>query len=97
MTAFRDVAPCSLVGITDVSVVLTASIIRDYTIWCQPDDGDSKQLWEAGQFLPDYKTQQLRRQFSLHSPPWEPEISPSPMTCLQMQLIKPIYWLPVRI
>jgi hypothetical protein len=38
------------------------------------DDGGSKHLWNVGQFLPDYMTQHRRRQSSLYSSPWEPEI-----------------------
>jgi hypothetical protein len=30
----------------------------------RPDDGDSKHLWNVGQFLPEYKVQLPRRQSS---------------------------------
>jgi hypothetical protein len=36
-----------------------------------PDDGGSKDLWNAGKLLPDYTALQPRRQSSSHPPPWE--------------------------
>jgi hypothetical protein len=40
MTVFWNVAPCNVVKFTDVSEVLTASMIRAMN----PDDGGSKHL-----------------------------------------------------
>jgi hypothetical protein len=34
----------------------------------------SKDLWNVGKLLPDYTALQPRRQPSLYSPPWEPQI-----------------------
>jgi hypothetical protein len=42
------------------------------------DDGSSKHLWNVGQFLPgriDCTAQLPRRQCSINSQPWEPEMS----------------------
>jgi hypothetical protein len=39
-----------------------------------PDDGGSKYLWNVGKLLPDYTALQPRRQPSLYSLPWEPQI-----------------------
>jgi hypothetical protein len=39
-----------------------------------PDDGGSKDLWNAGKLLLDYTALQPRRQPSSNSPPWEPQI-----------------------
>jgi hypothetical protein len=39
------------------------------------DNGGHKHLWNAGKSLPDYTAQQLRRQPSSYTQPWEPEIS----------------------
>jgi hypothetical protein len=44
-----------------------------YFLHHRPDDGGSKELWNVGKLLPDYTTQQQRRQPSSYSPPWEPE------------------------
>jgi hypothetical protein len=43
----------------------------------RPDDGGSMHLWNVGKLLPDYTAYYPRRQSSLYSSPWEPEISPS--------------------
>jgi hypothetical protein len=40
----------------------------------RPDDGGSKDLWNAGILLPDYTALQPRRQTSSYSPPREPQI-----------------------
>jgi hypothetical protein len=64
MTAFWDIAPCSL---TDVSEVRTTSI--------RLDDGSSKNLWNVGLLLWDCKALYPRKLSSLYSPPWEPAIS----------------------
>jgi hypothetical protein len=71
MIVFWDVAPCSLVDID----------WRFRGVYClhhryRPGDGGSKHLWNVGQFLRDCTAQNTRRQSSLYSPPWEPEISP---------------------
>jgi hypothetical protein len=58
MAVFWDVAPCSLV-----------EIYRRFRGSCcddRPDDGGSKHLWSVGKLLPDYTTQQHRRQ-TLHT------------------------------
>jgi hypothetical protein len=50
--------------------------------------------WNVGKLLPDYAAQQPRRQSSSHSPPWEPEISHSILTCIFLffgSLIRLIY------
>jgi hypothetical protein len=39
-----------------------------------PDDGDSKDLWNVGNLLPDCTTLQPRRQQSSYSPPYETQI-----------------------
>jgi hypothetical protein len=39
-----------------------------------PDDGSSKDLWNACQYLKDYTAQRPRRQSLLYSAPWEREI-----------------------
>jgi hypothetical protein len=39
-----------------------------------PDDGGSKDLWNAGKLLPHYTALQPRRQPYSYSPPWEPQI-----------------------
>jgi hypothetical protein len=54
---FWDVAPCSLVEITDVSQVLTASIIR-----AMETVGTSE---TSGPFLSDYTAQDSRRVISI--------------------------------
>jgi hypothetical protein len=38
------------------------------------DDGGSKDLWNLGKLLSEYRALQPRRQPSLYSPPWEPQI-----------------------
>jgi hypothetical protein len=43
----------------------------------RPDDGGSKDPWNAGKLLPDYTALQPRRQPSSYSPPREPQILPS--------------------
>jgi hypothetical protein len=40
----------------------------------RPDDGGSKDLWNAGKFLPDYTALQPRRQPSSYSRPWQRQI-----------------------
>jgi hypothetical protein len=40
-----------------------------------PDDGGSKNVWNDGQLVRDYKAQYPRRLSSSYSPLWEPEIS----------------------
>jgi hypothetical protein len=42
----------------------------------RPDDGGSKYLWNVGKRLLDYMAEHPRRQSSLYSPLWEPEMSP---------------------
>jgi hypothetical protein len=63
---FWVVAPCSLVEINQR--------FRGPCCLVRPDDGDSKDLWNVGKFLPDYTVLQPRRQPSSYSPPWEPQI-----------------------
>jgi hypothetical protein len=46
--------------LTDVSEVITASIIR-----APPNDGGSKYLWNVGQFIRDYQPQQSRLRVTL--------------------------------
>jgi hypothetical protein len=52
----------------------------------QGDDGGSKDIWNAGKFLPDYTTLQPRTQPSSYSPPWEPQILLSNPLVLETQL-----------
>jgi hypothetical protein len=40
-----------------------------------PADGGSRHLWNVGQFLPDYMTEDPRRKSSSYSSLWEPQIS----------------------
>jgi hypothetical protein len=57
MKVFWNIAPCSLVEID--------RWFRDaYCLHQLPGGGDSKHLWNVGQFLPDYMTQYPRRQSS---------------------------------
>jgi hypothetical protein len=71
---------------TDVSEVLTASIIRvmialmmealnTSETYDHLDNRGSKHLWNVSKLLPDYTAQHPRRQSSSYSPLWEPEIS----------------------
>jgi hypothetical protein len=53
-------------------VVAPCSLVEFYQ---RPDDGGSKDLWNAGKLLPDYKTLQPIRQPSSYLPPWEPHKS----------------------
>jgi hypothetical protein len=54
VTAFWDFAPCSLVQTTDVSEVLTASVIR---VSHGPDNGCIKHILNYGLILQDYMAQ----------------------------------------
>jgi hypothetical protein len=68
---FWVVAPCSVVGFTDVSEEL-------YSLHHQGDDrGDegSKLLGNVGQYIPDYTMLRPRRQPPSYSSPWELQIS----------------------
>jgi hypothetical protein len=51
------------------------------------DGGGSKDLWNVGKLLPDYMALQPRRQPSLYSPPWEPQILRT-VTCLLLCISK---------
>jgi hypothetical protein len=55
-------------------VVAPCSLIELYRRFRGPDDGGSKDLWNVGKLLPDYRALQPRRQPSSYSPPWEPQI-----------------------
>jgi hypothetical protein len=57
MTVFCVVALHSRVKLTDISEVLTASIITD-----RPDDGGSNHLRNVRRLLPDYTAQQSKGQ-----------------------------------
>jgi hypothetical protein len=80
MVVCWDVAPCSLVGID-------RRFRGDY----RPDDRGSKLLWNDGQCLLDYTAKHYRRQASLYSSPWEPEISPFFITSFPKKRAR--YWL----
>jgi hypothetical protein len=58
VTAFWDVAPCSLVQATDVSEVLTASVIR---VSHGPDNGCITHILNYGLILQDYMAPHCRR------------------------------------
>jgi hypothetical protein len=60
--------------LADAWQVLTASIITAISR-VRSDDGDSKHLWNVGQFLWDYTVQHPGRQSSFYTPPWEPELA----------------------
>jgi hypothetical protein len=66
MTVFWVVAPCSLEVYQHFRGL--------YCLCHQGDVGSSKDLRNTGKFLLDYMTLQPRRQPSLYSPVWEPQI-----------------------
>jgi hypothetical protein len=70
MAVFWFVAPCSLV---EVYHHFRGPCCLHYqgNEANRPDDGGSK---DVGKLLPDYTALQPRRQPSLYSPPWEPQV-----------------------
>jgi hypothetical protein len=48
--------------------------VNQYNLRRWPDDGGIKYPWNVGKLLPDYTAQQLRKQTTSYSPPWEPQI-----------------------
>jgi hypothetical protein len=65
--AFRDIAPCSLVGIH--------RHFRDASCLHHQGDGGSTNLCNVGLFQLDYTAQYRRRPSSSYSPPLKPYIS----------------------
>jgi hypothetical protein len=71
MAVFWVVAPCSLI---EVYQHFRGSCCLHHQ-GDRPVDWGSKHLWNVSKLPPDSRAQQPRRQSSLYSPPWEPEIS----------------------